>query len=44
MKSPTRWHRFGPDQEGIDAAKKLEKAGLVEIREYSSHYKINPKF
>jgi hypothetical protein len=44
MKNPNRWHRFGPDEDGIEAAKRLEKTGLVEICEYSSHYRINPKF
>jgi hypothetical protein len=44
MKSPNRLHKFGPDEDGIAAVKKLEKAGLVEIREYSGHYKINPTF
>jgi hypothetical protein len=36
--------RYGPDKEGIAAVKRLEKAGLVEIREYSNHYRINPTF
>jgi hypothetical protein len=44
MKSPNRWHNIGLDQEGIDAVKRLEKIGLVEIRGYSNHYRLNPKF
>ena len=44
LKSPNRWHEIGKDEEGIDAVKRLEKIGLVEIREYSNQYKINPTF
>ena len=44
MKYPSRWHNIGLDQNGIDAVKRLEKIGLVEIRDYSNHYRLNPKF
>lgn len=44
LKMPDRWHTIGLDQESKDAIRQLEKSGLVEIREYSGHYKINPKF
>jgi hypothetical protein len=44
LKSPNRWHPIGIDKEDKDTVKRLEKAGLVEIREYSNHYKINPTF
>jgi hypothetical protein len=44
LKSPNRWHNIGLDKEGIAAVKRLAKIGLVEIREYSNHYRINPAF
>jgi hypothetical protein len=43
LKLPNRWHEIGIDKEGKDAVKRLEKAGLVEIRDYSNN-KINPNF
>jgi hypothetical protein len=42
LKLPNRWHEIGQDIEGKDAVKRLEKAGLVEIRDYSNHYKVRP--
>jgi hypothetical protein len=44
MKGPKRCYNIGVEQEGIDAVKRLEKIGLVEISYYSNHYRINPKF
>lgn len=43
MKDPKRRYNIGVEREGIKAVKHLEKIGLVEIRDYSNHYRINPK-
>ncbi len=44
MKEPMRWHAMGAGKKSKDAIKRLEKIGLVEIREGTNHYKISPTF
>jgi hypothetical protein len=44
MKEPARWHAMAADQKSKDAIKHLKKIGLVEIREGTNHYRINPTF
>ena len=43
-KEPSRWHACGSGKKSQDAIKRLEKIGLVEIREGTNHYKVNPSF
>jgi hypothetical protein len=42
LKYPRLWHDIGQDKTSRDAIKRLEAAGLVEVKDYSNQYRIRP--
>jgi hypothetical protein len=39
---PNTWHNMGTDKASIATTNRLEKAGLVEIRDFSHQYRVKP--
>ncbi len=42
LKYPKIWHNIGTDKASLEAVKRLEAAGLVEVLEYSNQYRVKP--